>query len=149
MASASAQAHYNYPILDASCMCDICTDWRLKREAYLNAQAPVDRHNRSCRCDDCRLMRRVRTVYHAAVNRRDLYSEMSWLVRDLPEGSNVMTWLKGEMARPDRGDGWWEGRAPYYPMAHFLSRGLSAISTFVTGVSGFVQSRNPSLEMAV
>lgn len=146
----NAPAHYDYPVLDASCACGICVDWRIKREEYHALLRPVEHHNRSCSCDGCKKMRKVRTVYHAAVNRRDLYSEMSWLVRDLPQGPAVMGWLaNSEMQRPDRGDGWWEGRAPYYPLAHFLSRGLTAVSAVVTGVTGFAKSYLEPLKIAV
>lgn len=150
MGNLKAVDHYDYPVLDSSCACSVCTDWRIKRDAYQAALAPVVAHNRSCRCAGCRSMRSLRTVYHASVNRRDLYSEMSWLVRNEPKGPDVMTWLlHSEMQRPDRGDGWWEGRAPYYPLAHFLSRGMTAITAMVTGVTGIVARPFEAMKIAV
>lgn len=134
--SSAPPQHFDYSSIDDRCDCLLCVDWRAKRAIYLQLQSIVLGHRRSCMCKDCKEMRRVRTSYHAAVNKRDLFSEMSWLAHGKAWGAFVMQWLNGEINRPERGDGWWEGRAPYYSMAYWLNRAHHVHLSVSAGVSG-------------
>lgn len=130
--------HADYSLVDHNCGCGICIDWRETKGTYEAATARVVSHDRSCSCADCGAMRKLRTAYFAANNRRDLYCEISYLVtysRDLkPYEDRAMKWLSNEIAAPGRSDGWWEGRAPYYSLGYWLNKFIYAASNAVSGV---------------
>jgi hypothetical protein len=132
--------HFDYPAIDDTCDCLLCVDWRAKRAVYAQLLSVVDNHPRSCMCGDCAAMRRVRTSYHAAVNKRDLWSEMTYLANGKAWGEFVLSWLGSEINDPKRGDGWWEGRAPYYSLGYWLNRAhhcrvISSRSMVVSGAA--------------
>jgi hypothetical protein len=134
----SLTRHYDYTVLDEECQCSVCVDWRQKRDQYVILRDDVAGHNRSCMCGRCKKMRKQRTLYHAAMNRRDLFCEISFLVSAHPQGSRVMVWLQREIYDPQRRDGWWEGRAPYYPLGYWLRRFEAAVVNIVSGAETFV-----------
>lgn len=141
-------SHFDYEILDRLCQCDICLDFREKSAAYAAALAAVEGHRRSCKCADCRRMRKLHTAERAADERRTLYCEISWLSsRDRNLGDGCMTWITAQIQDPSRGDGWWEGRSPYFSLWSWINRyGL----TVVQAVSGAVaQAASGALAMAV
>lgn len=146
MFSADPLNHFDYPTLDDRCFCEICVIWRSARERYDALLALVAGHARSCRCADCKAMRRSRTHYHGAVNRRDLYCELSYHAAGRPPngdavnprppawGMHLMQWVKAEVLNPAIGAGWWEGRAPYMPLASWLNRFTAAVGA-VSGMT--------------
>lgn len=129
--------HFDYTEIE-NCDCEVCADWRRKRDLYQAAAALVAGHGRSCTCAGCKSMRSVRTAYHAADERRNLYSEMSFHagLGDLADGELKMMWLKDEIMSGRRSDGWWEGRAPYYPMGHWFLQAKKGVAAFASTVSG-------------
>lgn len=128
--------HADYPLLDQRCACSICIDWRDKKAIFDAALQIVISHQRTCKCAECKVMRRAGTAYHASNNRRDLYSEMSYLVGGKKWGHHAMRWLENEIKDPARTDGWWQGRAPYYSMASWLNRFVHSATTAVSGLIG-------------
>lgn len=129
--------HFDYEVLDAHCTCVICEDFRAKHAAYETAHAAVEGHQRSCMCDGCKAMRKAHTAERAADERRTLYCEMSWLSsRDPDLGAGAMTWIDGKIHDPAKGDGWWEGRAPYYSLGWWINGYLAFTQTMASGVSG-------------
>lgn len=131
-------SHYDYVECEQECSCQVCEDYRQKRDAYAVLLRAVETHNRSCMCDQCKAMRRAHTAERAADERWTLYCEMSFHASMNPElGEDAMEWMMGVLEDPARGDGWWEGRAPYYAISFWTWRFRRAMATAVTGVSGF------------
>lgn len=132
--------HYDYPALDQVCTCLICVDWRKKRAVFHDAQIRVDGHDRSCMCADCKAMRSVRTAFHAADERRNLFCEVSFHAseKSLPDGVRVMEWLHDELTSGRRTDGWWEGRAPYYPLSYWFMQAKKGVMSMAVAVSGAI-----------
>lgn len=130
--------HFDYEQLDQGCSCEVCAEWRRRRATYQAAEQLCIGHGKSCMCPDCQAMRKVRTAYHAADEKRNLYSEMSFHagVKHLRDGERVMQWVREEIMSGRRTDGWWEGRAPYYPLAYWFRQAEKGISTLIAAVSG-------------
>lgn len=106
-----ALEHYNYPQLDQQCICLICHDWRTTFRTWRSAPRNF----------------KLRSAYLAANNRRDLYCECSWHAKFSDEmfpeivGQQFMIWIRRIIDdRNERGDCWWEGRAPYLTLAFWM-----------------------------
>ena len=116
--------HHEYNEIDA-CLCSVCGNWRLALESYREAQGntglkegrPKDGETRARR--DVKLMMRRRSVYMAAVNRREVYCEISWHAARMSNGAEIMAWLKEQIEA--RGDNWWEIHAPQMTIGEWMA----------------------------
>lgn len=131
-------AHYDYPQLDVSCTCKYCADWREKRRSFDHAKALTSDHSISCYCWRCVARRDLQTSYLAALNKRDIYCEISWHASKHKDsyGPTLMQWIDVVLQSDELGEGWWYTRAPYFPLRHFLYRFQAVFSTKIPAVSG-------------
>lgn len=126
--------HSEYSEIDKSCLCAVCANWRASLDAYLDAQNCTGlKEGRPKRGSEMRSERDVkammsrRSVYMAAVNRREVYCEISWHAVRMSNGADIMSWLKEQLAA--RSDNWWEISAPQMTIgewmaAYYRARGL-------------------------
>lgn len=139
--------HYDYSALDEFCQCELCTEWRVRFSALIEAQKRVQDRVATCdlkdchidmkgKCEDCKAGIKLRTSYLASLNRRDLYSECSFHADSmaLPGQSNIvgqafMNWITNVLNdREQRGDGWWIAKAPFFPMQYWLTMFRRSVS---------------------
>lgn len=135
--------HYDYVFVEERCSCWVCEDYRRKRDIFQRLYTAVADHHRSCMCAGCKTMRRAHTAERAADERWTLYCEMSYhAAHDPYMGERAMRWIAGELVDPERGDGWWEGRAPYYSLGYWTWRFRMAMAraAMVSGVTGIARA---------
>lgn len=130
--------HADYSLVDTNCECPVCVDWRTKFEAFKKIQPLVEGHDRGlggakCKCSRCCEMRRIRSLYLAALNRRDFYCEMAWHAGHHPSGQEIMAWATREIR--DSNHSFWYMVSPRMTIGDWLSRFNTAIASGV--VSSF------------
>lgn len=122
--------HSDYSQIDSDCDCQICRNWREKLQILNQSLSRVSGHHKSCFCNNCVVMWRDRTSYLAALNRRDLYSEMSWYSEDRPDGSALMKWITEQIH--DYSDKWWSERGGKITIGEWMERFSNVISSGAT-----------------
>lgn len=134
--------HADYPELDLLCSCSLCVEWRSRLQQLLPAQEAAAQKFKTCQvrgclidmkgpCEECRSGMKLRSSYIASLNRRDLYSECSFHASHMeaPVGHAFMEWvIKVINNRAQRGDGWWVGQAPYFPLQYWITMFKRSIS---------------------
>lgn len=98
--------HFDYGELDTHCGCSICADWRDSHALY---QAALKGDSQ----DDYRGNKetmKLRSLYLAAVCRREAYCEVSYHASRLPCGTEMMIWMGRQIKLHDQN--WWENIAP-------------------------------------
>jgi hypothetical protein len=128
-AGTSVQVHYNVRHSDEAietCGCGLCHDWRVRR-AEVERMAPfVEGHERGCQCGYCRVERQLRFGFLGSVNRRDLWTEMTYhteLNKDFRQNATtVLQRLRRELENPERTQAWWAIEGGRLPMGFWFRR---------------------------
>jgi hypothetical protein len=104
--------HFNYDETDASCRCSLCTGFRAAKIQYESVRRERAKHHRYCKCDDCAVHKQSLYTYLAASNKREIYSELSYVLmsKDKPHRLAVkcLQWAYEKILDPDfRNTRWW------------------------------------------
>ncbi len=149
MIAKGAMQHYDVAT-DTDCSCQICTEWKRRRDV-VQAIAPfVENHARDCGCDSCRAYREAAVSFLAMTNRRDLWIESSYHALKGIESSHVpgttlsgeayMTYIAAELESPERSEGWWAQEGGRYPLGYWFRRFERMVRTSVVAASGRLMS---------
>lgn len=131
----------HYSVLAEDCSCNMCEDWRDKRDLLNKATAKVLQHSKgygvSCDCADCKAMWKARTAFMAVENKRNLVSEIAYHVEHNREfnrhGQMIMDRLRGELDDPKRTMNWWADSGGKYPLGFWFRKVCVIASGMVSG----------------
>jgi hypothetical protein len=112
MADRPTADHYDYEVNEVVCRCRLCTDYQQAKTAYETVKQQRGRHHRFCRCEACTAAKSRFVDYLAALNRLEIYSEMSYVLasapRQHPLSGECLQWAYTKILDPDyRGLTWW------------------------------------------
>lgn len=71
--------HYNYDLLE-DCQCAVCQQFRTAQADYVQNMALRRHHRRNCSCVFCRKRVPLRMAYEAAMCRREVFSEGTFVL---------------------------------------------------------------------
>lgn len=114
-------AHFDYDDI-SDCGCSLCSDYRRLMKAYHATLKYTVGHKKRCRCAPCLEMKHARMLFVAASNKRDVYSEFSFMMRASPSGLRFMEWLMGFIETYNQSPGWWYSRSPDVPRRFWILR---------------------------
>jgi hypothetical protein len=112
MADRPTADHYDYELNEVVCRCRLCTDYQQAKTAYETVKQQRGRHHRFCRCEACTAAKSRFVDYLAALNRLEIYSEMSYVLSSAPRPHPLsgvcLDWTYNKILDPDyRGLTWW------------------------------------------
>jgi hypothetical protein len=96
--------HFDYEETEADCHCRLCNDYRQAKAEYETIKALRAKHHRFCRCASCSTHRDLFVAYLAAANKREVYSELSYLLVSPPKPSRLagecLNWVYTKIVDP-------------------------------------------------
>jgi hypothetical protein len=120
--------HYNFDVLQGAdpkippCKCFLCREWFAKSDEYKAAELVCEGHNNRCRCADCKLRHKARLAMIAAGMRRDIYSELSFLVKNESYRDEILTWFLTFLKTTNRKDSWFALKTEGFPLDYWLQK---------------------------
>lgn len=103
--------HYDYDDLE-SCDCELCTRFREARTAYRALEGGyLNKEDRA---------KKIKINYIAATNKRDLYCEFSFRMRNENDGVLFLRWLFTLIVKSPKSSGWWAIKEPTLPAIRYL-----------------------------
>jgi len=122
--------HSNWDIIDGrdptipACQCFLCADWWSKSDAFKAVELVCETHPGNCRCRECKKLNRhqVRTAMIAAGMRRDIYSELSFLVRNEVFRDEILAWFLNFVKTTTKKDSWFALKAENYTLDYWLQK---------------------------
>jgi hypothetical protein len=103
--------HYDYDELEW-CTCELCERQRALGVSY---RALTDGyHGQSGK--------ETKIAFMAASNKRDIYCELSFRMRDEPDALPFMRWVFTELTHSEKSNGWWAIRAANYLPINYIKR---------------------------
>ena len=107
--------HFDYTVMDqrpGACFCKLCKDFRATRARATKLEVDTADHPQRCRCNTCREKRSVQFAALAASNRRDTYSELTYLANEMPWRDTFLLWAFKRIAFPTdiqkKSNHWWQ-----------------------------------------
>jgi hypothetical protein len=133
--SAELLDHFDYPDLDEKlCPCTLCLKMRALNAYLAEAVTATSEHKGMCACDECKERGKRARAALAWSNRRDTYSEMSFLVQDKTWRTSLLRWLFAEVTKPradpsltGRSDHWWIYEAEQKSLAEWIEDWLETL----------------------
>lgn len=117
--------HFNYDVMDVDCRCRLCDDYRQAKQTYEGTKRERSRHSRFCRCEHC-IGHRDRLVdFLAASNRRETYSELSFILASGPvphrQARECLRWFYGLATDADYNTRtWWALNSPQCTLSKWM-----------------------------
>ena len=103
--------HYDYDDLE-SCDCELCTRFREARTVYRALEGGyLNKEDRA---------KKIKMNYIAATNKRDLYCEFSFRMRNENDGVLFLRWLFTLIVKSPKSSGWWAIKEPTLPAIRYL-----------------------------
>lgn len=101
--------HYDYEALEEiPCTCSLCTGYRSALTACRESVPATEGHKFRCRCKACRARKTAERARLAASNRRDTYSELSWISAQYKWRETFLRWAAARICRDDwKPSLWW------------------------------------------
>ena len=112
--------HFNYDAL-VDCGCWLC---RGQRQLEAEAEAtllPVADHVYRCPCTGCAASRKAKTRLIAHANKRDAYSELSFVSQDRSWAPLLLAWMLSRVRDPTTKEWWWAYRAERTTIGAWIS----------------------------
>ena len=118
------------------CGCEVCVEWRTRREEFKSALEFVPQGHRwsICACPACRFVGQMHVNFTAATNKRDLLIEMAFhATYHTMHSREVMGWLHQEMKNPRYTPDWCAYEIGRRPMEVWLEACETALSPMLSG----------------
>lgn len=112
--------HFNYDELDIDCKCRLCSDYFDAREVHQYLAAETVDHKWRCGCAMCKEKRKAYMTLLATANKRDLYSELSFLAHDKRDGDGFLLWTLDKVTSRYKGMGWWANHSAKLTLGHWI-----------------------------
>ena len=101
-------AHYNYDELEDDCHCPLCESYRESVKHLMECRRMTRRHPVTCTCWTCNNKRQAALDAVVAINKRDLYSELSYLTSGHKLGATFLRWIYDRITDENfRSPQWW------------------------------------------
>lgn len=126
--------HFDYDELEdenSQCGCVLCTAYRDSLAEFTYYSAICSRHKRTCKCTYCKERNSSQIVHMAALNKRDTYSELSFVVnRRMDEsahthlvGTQFLQWIYNRMIdKAWKTEGWWAIQASNFTLQDWIEQ---------------------------
>ena len=103
--------HYDYDYLE-SCDCELCTNFRDARTIYRALEGGyLNKEDQA---------KKIKMNYIAATNKRDLYCELAFRMRNEPDGLLFLRWLFTHIVKSTKSPGWWAIKDSTLPAIRYL-----------------------------
>ena len=103
--------HYDYDYLE-SCDCELCTNFRDARTIYRALEGGyLNKEDQA---------KKIKMNYIAATNKRDLYCELAFRMRNEPDGVLFLRWLFTHIVKSTKSPGWWAIKDSTLPAIRYL-----------------------------
>ena len=103
--------HYDYDYLE-SCDCELCTNFRDARTIYRALEGGyLNKEDQA---------KKIKMNYIAATNKRDLYCELAFRMRNEPDGVLFLRWLFTHIVKSPKSSGWWAIKDSTLPAIRYL-----------------------------
>ena len=103
--------HYDYDYLE-SCDCELCTNFRDARTIYRALEGGyLNKEDQA---------KKIKMNYIAATNKRDLYCELAFRMRNEPDGVLFLRWLFTQIVKSPKSSGWWAIKDSTLPAIRYL-----------------------------
>ena len=103
--------HYDYDYLE-SCDCELCTNFRDARTIYRALEGGyLNKEDQA---------KKIKMNYIAATNKRDLYCELAFRMRNEPDGVLFLRWLFTQIVKSPKSPGWWAIKDSTLPAIRYL-----------------------------
>ena len=103
--------HYDYDYLE-SCDCELCTNFRDARTIYRALEGGyLNKEDQA---------KKIKMNYIAATNKRDLYCELAFRMRNEPDGVLFLRWLFTHIVKSPKSPGWWAIKDSTLPAIRYL-----------------------------
>lgn len=112
--------HYNYDDLDVDCKCCLCLGYFTAREVHHVLLTDTSDHKWRCPCAVCKEKRKAYMTLLATANKRDLYSELSFLTHDKRDGEEFLRWVLDKVTSKYKGMGWWANHSAKLTLGHWI-----------------------------
>lgn len=100
--------HFNYDDLDENCHCALCSEYRSTVAHYIQRRRDTRKHSAECDCFMCVSKQAAILEMRVASNKRDIYSELSYLTSAHRLGAEFLRWVYARMTDESfRGPEWW------------------------------------------
>lgn len=93
--------HFNYDDLDEHCECPLCLAYREAQRVDAEIRESSVGHRPDCHCTSCQNRKDAHIGLLAATNKRDIYSELSYLACKSKYQSDFMRWIGIRVLAPD------------------------------------------------
>ena len=103
--------HYDYDYLE-SCDCELCTNFRDARTIYRALEGGyLNKEDQA---------KKIKMNYIAATNKRDLYCELAFRMRNENDGVLFLRWLFTHIVKSTKSPGWWAIKDSTLPAIRYL-----------------------------
>ena len=103
--------HYDYDDLE-SCDCELCTRFREARTVYRALEGGyLNKEDQA---------KKIKMNYIAATNKRDLYCELAFRMRNENDGVLFLRWLFTQIVKSPKSPGWWAIKDSTLPAIRYL-----------------------------
>ena len=103
--------HYDYDYLE-SCDCELCTNFRDARTIYRALEGGyLNKEDQA---------KKIKMNYIAATNKRDLYCELAFRMRNENDGVLFLRWLFTQIVKSPKSPGWWAIKDSTLPAIRYL-----------------------------
>ncbi len=102
--------HYDVGELE-NCSCHICSQWRERRQEYLQLREQTLRHSSKCVCAGCYRKRAAFAIFQALDIKRNLYSELSYVVQEERHRDILLDGVRELIMDDGIADVWWLTKA--------------------------------------
>jgi len=116
--------HFDYGELDLHCCCAICEEWRSSLAAMKLIEPIKQKYGNNCsKLQDPTVIPfvKARSIYHAALNRREMYCELSYHAAQNKNGGALMDWAGNLILDRKRADSWWERYGNEVSLGYWLT----------------------------
>ena len=96
--------HYNYEALENTCRCKLCSNLAAARAAHGGIASEARGHKFRCSCAKCKAVKKSEREILVLSNRRDTYSELSFISSGRTWRNTFLNWAWGRVANPEWGD---------------------------------------------